>query len=122
MLVVHSSLESLANSSEKEIQTVDGLAANATVLTGGGREPGIIGSVFALENNTISSALEGTSGAYVVYVNSIVEPMESTLDDVTASGIRTELEQQINQKYLAVWLDQLESEADIVDNRSRLLR
>ena len=122
MLAVHSSLESLANSSEKEIQTVDGLAANATVLTGGGREPGIIGSVFALENNTISSALEGTSGAYVVYVNSIVEPMESTLDDVTASGIRTELEQQINQKYLAVWLDQLESEADIVDNRSRLLR
>ena len=33
MLAVHSSLESLANSSEKEIQTVDGLAANATVLT-----------------------------------------------------------------------------------------
>ena len=122
MLAVHSSLESLANSSEKEIQAVDGLAANATVLTGGGREPGIIGSVFALENNTISSALEGTSGAYVVYVNSIVEPTESTLDGVTASGIRTELEQQINQKYLAVWLDQLKSEADIVDNRSRLLR
>ena len=58
----------------------------------------------------------------MVYVNSIVEPTESTLDNVTASGIRTELEQQINQKYLAVWLDQLESEADIVDNRSRLLR
>ena len=51
-----------------------------------------------------------------------MEPTESTLDNVTASGIRTELEQQINQKYLAVWLDQLESEADIVDNRSRLLR
>lgn len=122
MLAVHSNLESLANSSEKEIQTVYGLAANATVLTGGGREPGIIGGVFALEKDTISPALEGTTGAYVIYVNSIVEPTESTLDDVTASGIRTELEQQINQKYLAVWLDQLENEAEIIDNRSRLLR
>ena len=74
MLAVHSSLESLANSSEKEIQTVDEFAANATVLTEC-REPGIM---FSPENNTISSALEGTSGAYVVYVNSIVEPTEST--------------------------------------------
>ena len=122
MLAVNSNLEALTAAAEKDIQNVDGLAANATVLTGGGREPGIIGSVFAIRENVLSPALEGTTGAYVVFVNSIVEPSESTLDEMTASGIRTELEQQINQKYLAVWLDQLEAEADIVDNRSRLLR
>ena len=122
MVAVNSSLEALTSASGKDIQNVDGLAANATVLVGGGREPGVIGSVFAMDENVLSPALEGTTGAYVVFVNSIVEPAPNTLDDLTASGIRTELEQQINQKYLAVWLGQLEAEADIVDNRSRLLR
>ncbi len=122
MLAVNSNLEALTSASEKDIQNVDGLAANATVLAGGGREPGVIGSVFAMQENVLSTAIEGTTGAYVVFVNSIVEPSPTTLDDITASGIRAELEQQINQKYLAVWLDQLEAEADIVDNRSRLLR
>ncbi len=122
MLAVNSNLEALTSASDKDIQNVDGLAANATVLAGGGREPGVIGSVFAMQENILSTAIEGTTGAYVVFVNSIVEPSPTTLDDITASGIRAELEQQINQKYLAVWLDQLEAEADIVDNRSRLLR
>jgi peptidyl-prolyl cis-trans isomerase D len=122
MLAVNSSLEALTTASGKDVQNVDGVAANATVLVGGGREPGIIGSVFAMDEEVLSSAIEGTTGVYVIFVNSIVEPLPNTLDDITASGIRNELEQQINQKYLAVWLDQLEAEADIVDNRSRLLR
>jgi len=122
MISANPDLESLTAASEKEIQNVSGIAANATVLVGGGREPGVIGSIFAMAENTLSPALEGTTGAYVVFVNSISEPAPNTLDDATASTIRTELEQQINQKYLAVWLDQLQEEADIVDNRSRLFR
>ncbi len=122
MLAVNSTLEALTAASDKEIQNVSGIAANATVLTGGGREPGVIGSVFAMSDNTMSPALEGTTGAYVVFVNSITEPAPNTLDDATAATIRTELEQQVNQKYLSVWLDQLRDEADIIDNRSRLLR
>jgi len=98
------------------------LAASATVLVGAGREPKMIGSIFGMPDNTLSPALEGSTGAYVVFVNSISEPAPNTLDDVSASSIRTELEQQINQKYLAVWLDRLKDDADIVDNRSRLLR
>ncbi len=122
MLAANPDLESLSAASGKEIQNVDGLAANATVLTGGGREPKIIGSVFAMSDNTMSPALEGTTGAYVVFVNSISEPAPNTLDEATTGTLRSELEQQINQKYLAVWLDQLRAEADIIDNRNRLLR
>lgn len=122
LLAVNSNLEALTSASEKEIQNVSGLAASATVLTGAGREPKIIGSVFAMAENTLSNALEGTTGAYVVFVNSISEPAPNTLDDATATTLRSELEQQVNQKYLAVWLDQLRAEADIVDNRNRLLR
>lgn len=122
MIAANGDLESLSAAAEKDIQNVDGLAASAMVLTGAGREPKVIGSVFAMQENELSPAIEGVNGAYVVFVNSITEPAPNTLDDATASSIRTELEQQINQKYLAVWLDQLKNEADIVDNRSRLLR
>ena len=122
MLVIYSTLEALSEASEKEIQNVEGLAANATVLTGAGREPGIIGSIFGMKENNLSVALEGVTGVYVVYLNSMVKPLANTLDEMTTSRIRTELEQKINQKYLSVWLDQLKADADIVDNRSRLLR
>lgn len=122
LLAVNSSLEALTAASGNEIQNADGLAASATVLVGAGREPKIIGSIFGMPDNTLSPALEGSTGAYVVFVNSISEPAPNTLDDISASSIRTELEQQINQKYLAVWLDRLKDDADIVDNRSRLLR
>lgn len=122
MLVIYSTLEALSEASEKEIQNVEGLAANATVLTGAGREPGIIGSIFGMKENNLSVALEGVTGVYVVYLNSMVKPLANTLDEMTTSRIRTELEQKINQKYLSVWLDQLKADADIVDNRNRLLR
>ncbi|MBO6793011.1 MAG: SurA N-terminal domain-containing protein [Balneolaceae bacterium] len=122
MIAANGDLESLSAASGKDIQNVDGLAASAMVLTGAGREPKVIGSVFAMQANQLSPAIEGVNGAYVIYVNSISEPAPNTLDDATASSIRAELEQQINQKYLAVWLDQLKDDADIIDNRSRLLR
>ncbi len=122
MLATNSTIDALSNASGLEIQSTNGVAANATILNGAGREPGIIGSVFSLKTETLSPALEGNSGAYVILVNSKEEPAENTLDDATASSIKAELEQQINSKYLAVWLEQLEAEADIVDNRNRLLR
>ena len=75
-----------------------------------------------MQENSLSVALEGVAGIYVVYLNSMVKPLANTLDDMKASEIRTELEQQINQKYMSVWLDQLKADADIVDNRSKLPR
>jgi peptidyl-prolyl cis-trans isomerase D len=122
MIAANGDLEALSAAADKEIQNVDGLAASAMVLTGAGREPKVIGSVFAMQANELSPAIEGESGAYVFFANSITEPAPNTLDEASASSIRAELEQQINQKYLAVWLDQLKDAADIVDNRSRLLR
>lgn len=122
LLASASSLESLGEASDKEVNSVEGLAADATVITGAGREPKIIGSVFAMPENQLSPAMEGANGAYVLIVNSKIVPDASTLDDVTASQIRQELEQQINQRYLAVWLEQLKNEADIVDNRNRLIQ
>lgn len=122
LLSSNSTLESLAASSEKEIQAVNNLVASATVIAGAGREPGIIGAIFTMNNGETSKAIAGQSGAYVVSVKSVTKPDPSSLDQATASTLRNELEQKENQRYLSVWLEQLKEEADIEDNRDRVLR
>jgi len=122
MLATNSSLESLSSSSSQEILSMDNLAASSTVITGAGREPGVIGAIFTMSDGQTSSVIAGLNAAYVVEVKSVTKPDPSTLDATTASTLRTELEQQENQRYLAIWLDELKEEADITDNRDRMLR
>lgn len=122
LLASNSTLENLAASAGKEVQTVSGVAASATALTGAGREPKVIGSIFAMDEGQTSKAIKGANGVYVVRVDSKSTPAANTLDDATAQSIKTELEQQMNQRYLSVWLEQLKQEADIVDNRARLIQ
>ncbi len=122
LIASNASLESLAGAASKEIQTMDNLAASSTVITGAGREPGIIGAVFEMEDGQLSGVLEGLNAAYVVQIGTITKPTPSTLDGATAQQIRAELEQVESQKYLSIWLDELKDEADITDNRSRLFR
>ncbi len=122
MLASNSTVASLAEASGKEVQSVEALAASSTVLRGGGREPGVIGAIFGLSEGETSGAIEGVTAVYVVHVVSKTEPDLSTLDQATVTTIRQELEQKENQRYLAVWLEELKDEADIVDNRSKVFR
>lgn len=122
MLTSNSSLDALATASTKEITPIANLAASSIALTGAGREPGVIGAVFMLKAGDALKAVEGINGVYVVEVKNITSPDSSVLDQATSGTIRTELEQQMNQRYLSIWLNELKEEADITDNRSRVLR
>ena len=122
MLASNSTLESLAASTGKEVQAVDNLVASATTIAGAGREPGIVGSIFSMSEGQTSKALAGMNAVYVVMVESLTKPDPATLDQATAATLRNELEQKENQRYLSVWLEQLKDEADIEDNRDRVLR
>lgn len=122
MLATNTTLDALASAANKEVQSMDNLAASSTVITGGGREPGVIGAIFAMENGQRSEVIDGSTAAYVVEVVNITEPDMATLDQATASSIRAELEQQVQQRYLSTWLEQLKEEADITDNRDRLIQ
>lgn len=115
-------VEALASSTGKEIQTAEGIAANSMVLTGAGREPKVIGAIFELEEGETSGVIEGSSAAYVVMVTSKQVPSLDNLDEATKQQIRTRLEGEINQKFGAIWLEQLKQEAEIIDNRSRLIQ
>ncbi|MFN1835014.1 SurA N-terminal domain-containing protein [Balneola sp. MJW-20] len=118
----NSSLEGIAEAEGKEIQNAESIRRGATVLTGAGREPEIIGAIFTMDEGEISNAMDGTNAAYIVRVNSRTDADLTQLDDNTRQQIRQRLEQELNQRYVNIWLTKLKEEADITDNRSALIQ
>ncbi|MEX0856821.1 MAG: SurA N-terminal domain-containing protein [Balneolaceae bacterium] len=118
----NSNLEAIAEAAEKDVQRMGNLRANATTLSGAGREPHIIGAVFAMDEGTLSKPLAGNSAAFVVQVVDKTEPELANLTSEKSNEIRQRLEQQKNQKFTSVWLEELREDAKIVDNRNRLLQ
>ncbi len=122
LLAANGSLEALANATEKEIQSADGLNMDSQVLSGAGREPKVIGAIFELEEGETSGVIEGSSAVFIVRVDSKQPADLQNLDQITRDQIRTRLESEIQQRFGAIWLEKLKEEAEIIDNRGRLLR
>lgn len=121
-LSANSDLQAIAAAAEKEVQFANGLTPNSLVLTGAGREPKVIGAIFELEEGETSSALVGENAAYIVKVTSLQPADMANLDEATKQQIKTRLEGEMQQKFGAIWLEQLREEAKIIDNRSRLIQ
>ncbi len=122
LLDQYETLEAIAEQTDQEIQSQNNLRANATVIQGAGREPMVIGAVLSLEEGQTSDVLVGNSAAFIVEVISKETADLANLDPQTRNEIRQRLEQQKFQEFNSVWLEQLKEDADIVDNRDRLLR
>ncbi|MEX2605087.1 MAG: SurA N-terminal domain-containing protein [Gracilimonas sp.] len=122
LLSQNPTLDALAAATDKEITNFDNLRASSTTLPGAGREPKIIGAIFALDEGETSGVLAGNSAVFVVQVLDKTEANLADLDQATRQNIRQQLEQQKNQAFTSVWLEELRNDAKIVDNRSRLLR
>ena len=118
----HNDLVSLSEATDKSIVVVDNVSANSTVLRGAGREPEVIGYAFSMEVDERSGPVAGESAMYVLQLTSKTEPNLAATTPVTFENIRQQLEQELNNEYLSVWISQLKAEADIVDNRSVLLQ
>lgn len=121
LITSNSDLESIAAAAGKDIQSASGVVANGVTIEGAGRAPEVIGAVFSMEEGETSGVLSGTSAAYVVRVNDKQMADLSTLTDAVKEQIRKELEQQLFVRYNSVWLEQLKEDADITDNRDRLI-
>jgi len=116
------SMQALAEAADKQVSTAQSLPMNATTIPGAGREPKVVGAVFGLEEGAQSSAIEGTSAAFIVRVD---QHRKADVESLTASmrqQIRRELQQQKSTIFMNTWIDQLKEEADIQDNRDQLLR
>jgi len=115
-------LQGIAEAAGKEVMTVESLAKSAATIEGAGREPKVVGAIFGLDDGEQSSAIEGTSAAFVVRLDELYEADLDGLTSDVRQRIRQQLRQQKNQAFMNTWIDQLKEEADIDDNRAQLLR
>lgn len=122
LLQSNSTIESLAAAAGKQVNTVDNLGMNAVVIPDAGREPRIIGAVFGMNEGERSGALTGNSAVFVIKVNNKIEADLQNLNASTRQQIRNQLQKQKNASFSNIWLEQLREEADIVDNRDRMLQ
>lgn len=116
------SLDELAEAAEKEVAQHQNLRMSATTIQGAGREPHVIGAIFGLNEEEISRPIRGNNAVFVVQVDEREDTDISDLDSSTRSELRRELEQQKAASFTEIWLDQLKEDADITDNRSRVLQ
>lgn len=122
LLEQNNDLASLAESAGKEVSSVESIAMNASNIPGAGREPKVVGAIFGLEEGNLSSAIEGNSAVFVIRVEAVREADPSNMTQSQRQEIREALREQKGAAFMDTWIEQLRKDADIEDNRSRVLR
>lgn len=118
----HTGLEALAEAASKEVNTAESVTMNTVNIPNAGREPKVVGAIFGLEQGERSSAIEGTSAAFIVEVNATHKADLENMTPAVRQQIRRELQKQKSAVFMNNWLEQLREEAEIEDNRAQLLR
>jgi len=118
----NSGLEAIATASDKEIQEAQDLRMAATRIPDAGREVGVIGEIFDMQQGDLSEPIPGENGVYVIEVTELSEADPANITDTQRQQIQSRLEQQKFMAFNQVFLDQLKAEADIVDNRREMLQ
>lgn len=121
-LTQHNDMISLSEATGKTLESVPNVSANNTVLRGAGREPEVIGYAFSMDVDERSGPIAGESAVYVLHLTNKTNPNLAATTPDTFENIRQQLEQELNNEYLSVWITQLKDEADIIDNRFVLLQ
>lgn len=122
LLSQNSEFENLAQAVGKEVNTAEGLTMNSAAIEGAGREPKVVGAIFGLQEGEISKPIAGTSAVFVARIDMREDADLQNLTPDTRQQIRRRLQQQKSTAFMNTWIDQLKEEADIEDNRSRVLQ
>lgn len=115
-------LEELAETAGKEVQTAENIRMSSATIPGAGREPKVIGAIFAVDQGSVTEPVEGETAIFVVRVESKEMADTEQLTEAQRSQIRNQLEQQKVTAFNQVFIDELKEDASITDNRSILLR
>jgi peptidyl-prolyl cis-trans isomerase D len=115
-------VDALAEEIGLEVGAASDIRMDATVISEIGREPLLVGAVFAQPVGTLSKVIKGVSAAYVVEVT---DRTSVDLANVPASSfdpIRLRLQQERTNEISQALLPELQKEAKIKDFRSILLQ
>ena len=115
-------LEDLAAKDAKEVMMVMDQRLSGTAIVGAGREPGVVGAVFAAPVNAISKVIEGENAAFVVFVTNRLDADPATMPEGADAVLRSRLQAEKAQGFREIWIERLKESAEIKDYRSLLLQ
>jgi peptidyl-prolyl cis-trans isomerase D len=115
-------LEDLAAKDAKEVMMVMDQRLSGTAIVGAGREPGVVGAVFAAPVNAISKVIEGENAAFVVFVTNRVDADPANMPAGLDEMLRSRLQAEKAQGFREIWIERLKESAEIKDYRSLLLQ
>ncbi|MFV9551885.1 peptidylprolyl isomerase [Algibacter sp. PT7-4] len=109
-----STLDDLATAENTNVRTSNGISMKNPTISGGGREPLVVGAAFGLNEGETSGLIDGTNGVYMVQVTKVTPAVE--LDNYQAAANRVEQQKAatVNSKLY----NALKAAADIEDNRA----
>jgi len=112
-----SNIDQIAQKLGKNAIAVENIVLANPVIPGVALESTVIGTVFGLQPNKPSKAVDGTQGVYIVQVSSFVNPKE-----LIESERKSQQKQMLNARQQRSWgtiFQALQNSANIDDNRIR---
>jgi len=108
-------LQEIASANNTMVQTANAVNLSSPTLPGAGREPEVVGAVFALEPGSVSNPIAGENGVYVVELESKNEAPAMN----SYRGIAEQETAQRRQNASERLFEALRKKADVEDNRAR---
>ena len=110
-----SKIEDIASKLNTNPETVESINFAAVAVPGVGKEPTVIGTLFALPQGGISKPVKGETGVFIVSVESIIEPPPTT--DYSAN--KNQLSGGLINRVGSEVFEALKENADVTDNRAK---
>jgi hypothetical protein len=116
------SIEQIAEEAGQTIETAEAIQLGGSSILGAGRELTVIGEIFDMEEGEVSGPIEGENAIFIINLldKSMADPAAMT--EAQRTQIRNRLSQEKFIAFNQVFIDELKEDADIVDNRDRLLQ
>jgi peptidyl-prolyl cis-trans isomerase D len=106
-------ISEIATKTQATAEVVESLNFAAYSVPGIGREPKVLGAVFAIPKGSTSSPIKGETGVFVVQVDEVVEPAAIT----DYSFFKNQLSTNLTNRVAYEVFEALKDNANITDNR-----
>lgn len=110
-----SNLETIASKLNTAVETAENVSFAAFAIPGMGREPRVLGTIFAIQQGAISKPIKGETGVFVISPQSFTEPAEVS----DYSPYKLQLSGALSNRVASEVFEALKEKANVIDNRGK---
>ena len=108
-------LEEIAKNTNQSVRSANSIHFENPIIPGAGREPKVVGELFGLKKGEISNPIVGSTGVFVVKVETVKAATELPNYATYSNRINGQYKSRVNYQVF----EGLKNSVQIVDNRSR---